>query len=352
MLVAIVNDSHWGCRGDSSVFAKHFENFYSDTFFPYLDKHGIKTVLDLGDTFDKRKEINFKTLTHSRKVYFDEIQKRGIDLHIIAGNHTVYYKNTNDLSILDMLSDLYPNVTVYKEPKDILIDKKPFLMLPWINSSNYDESVRAINNTPASCVLSHLELLGFNLQAGNVATHGMNKALFDKFPLVLSGHYHSKSDDGRIYYLGTQYDITWSDYGEKKYFHVLDTDTLELTAIENTDKIFIKLTYNDSEKGYAKVVEAENFSRLKNKIVKIIVTSKANAVLFDKFLEKITEAQPSDISIIDDTQRLLYAQNNDNILISDTLEIVKQTITDIPLDLDKDRLYNFIAELYHTAQEE
>lgn len=350
--IALINDSHWGARGDSEIFAKHFENFYKNTFFPYIDKHKIKTIIDLGDTFDKRKEINFKTLEHSRKVFFDEVAKRNIDLHVIAGNHTVYYKNTNELSILTMLSDLYPNIKIYKEPTEIEINGSKLMLLPWINSSNYENTIKSLKETSATCILAHLELSGFVYQQGTMSTHGMSKSLFDNFQMVLSGHYHSKSDDGRIYYLGTQYDITWADYGERKYFHVLDHKTLNLDAIENEDKIFVKLEYDDSIKGYKNIVEKEDFSRLKDKIIKIVVTHKSNAILFDKFIDKITESLPNQMSIVDDTSRLLYNQDSEGLLVNDTMTIVKQTIDDIPTDLDKGRLFSLINDLYIEAQDD
>lgn len=347
MIVAIINDTHHGCRSDSDVFAKHIENFFKNVFWPYIDKNKIKCIIDLGDTFDKRKDINFKTLENARNVFYNEVEKRNIDLHIIAGNHTVYYKNTNELSILDTIKDLYPNnISIYKEAKEINIDGRNILLLPWINSSNYESSIDYIKKSSTEICLAHLELTGFTYQQGVYSTHGMSKSLFDNYQIVLSGHYHSKSDDGRIFYLGTQYDITWSDYGEKKYFHTLDTKTLALKSIENEDKIFVKLIYDDSQKNYAKIIEEENFNRLKDKIVKVVIVTKSNAILFDKFIDKITLELPSNLSIVDDTSKILYNQNSDGLLVNDTLTIVKQTIDDITTDLDKNRLFSLVSDLY------
>ena len=59
MKIALVTDLHFGARGDSVPFDNFFKKFYDDTFFPYLVEHGIKTIFDLGDTFDRRKYINF-----------------------------------------------------------------------------------------------------------------------------------------------------------------------------------------------------------------------------------------------------------------------------------------------------
>jgi DNA repair exonuclease SbcCD nuclease subunit len=348
MKMAIINDSHFGARNDSDVFLEYQEDFFKNTFFPYIDKHKIDTILDLGDTFDKRKDINFKTLTSCRRFFFDEVAKRNIKLHIIVGNHTTYYKNTNELTILNTISDLYKNVTVYTEPTEVVFGKTTFLLLPWINSSNYEQFLAAVDSTSAPCCLAHLELGGFAYQAGNIQSHGMSSLLFDNFQMVLSGHYQSKSDNGRVFYLGTQYDLTWADYGEKKYFHVIDSDSLELTPVENKNKMFIRLEYDDSIKGLEKDIEADDFARLNNKIVKLVIKTKSNSILFDRLIEKITLVSPRDISIVDNQQDFMY-HNNENILVNDTMTIVKQTIEEIPTDLDKSVLYSLINELHEEA---
>ena len=88
MKIAIVNDTHFGTRSDSAVFLDHQERFFSEIFFPEIDKQSIKTVIDLGDTFDRRKFINFVTLDRVRKFFFDELAKRNIEYHAIVGNHS------------------------------------------------------------------------------------------------------------------------------------------------------------------------------------------------------------------------------------------------------------------------
>ena len=49
----------------------------------------------------------------------------------------------------------------------------------------------------------------------------------------MSGHFHKKSDDGTFIILATQYEMTWSDYKCPKGFHIFDTQTRELSRIEN-----------------------------------------------------------------------------------------------------------------------
>jgi hypothetical protein len=50
--IAIITDQHAGVRNDNSVFLDFQQKFYDNVFFPVIEKHGIKTVIDCGDCFD------------------------------------------------------------------------------------------------------------------------------------------------------------------------------------------------------------------------------------------------------------------------------------------------------------
>ncbi|NCA22519.1 MAG: hypothetical protein EBS86_15460 [Crocinitomicaceae bacterium] len=98
MKVAIITDQHFGARNDSTLFLDFYEKFYRDTFFPTLIKEKIDTVLILGDTFDRRKYINFFSLKRAKQMFFDPLFQMGIQVHMLAGNHDTYFKNTNDVN--------------------------------------------------------------------------------------------------------------------------------------------------------------------------------------------------------------------------------------------------------------
>ena len=48
MKIALVTDQHFGARNDSQKIAQHMKQFYDNVFFPYIDKHNIDTVINLG----------------------------------------------------------------------------------------------------------------------------------------------------------------------------------------------------------------------------------------------------------------------------------------------------------------
>ena len=69
MKVAIITDQHFGARKNSKLFHDYFLNFYENVFFPSLEKEGISVVVDLGDTFDSRKGIDFAALAWAKDHY-------------------------------------------------------------------------------------------------------------------------------------------------------------------------------------------------------------------------------------------------------------------------------------------
>ena len=224
MKIAIITDQHFGARKNSKLFHDYFLKFYNDIFFPTLEKEGITTIVDMGDTFDSRKGIDFSALSWAKNNYYDKL--KDYTIHTIVGNHTAYYKNTNEVNAVDLLLREYDNVKVYSEVSNILIDNLNVLLVPWINSENEKKSVGMINKSNAPVCMGHLDLNGFHATQGHIQENGMDSNLFEKFKLTLSGHFHIRSNKGSIHYLGNPYDMFWYDVGDTRGFHLFDTDTL------------------------------------------------------------------------------------------------------------------------------
>ena len=246
MKVAIITDQHFGARKSSKFLHDHFEKFYNQIFFPYIEENGIDIVIDMGDTFDNRRSIDLWALEWAKEKYYDRLEKLGVTVHTIVGNHTAYYKNTNDISSVDLLLKEYSNVKVYSEPQEVKIDNLNVLFIPWINAENFESTVKSIEVSTSTCAMGHLELNGFRAHRGHVMEDGMESKLFDKFKRVFSGHYHTRSDDGQIFYLGNPYEMFWNDVNDTRGFHIFDTETLEHTPVNNPFKLFYNIYYEDT----------------------------------------------------------------------------------------------------------
>ena len=247
MKITIITDQHFGARKNSKLFHDYFLKFYEDIFFPTLIKEGITTIVDMGDTFDSRKGVDFVSLEWAKNHYYDRLAEVGITVHTIIGNHTAYYKNTNDLTGVGLFLREYDNVKIYPEAEEVRLDKTKFLFVPWINSENQDKTFELIDETDSPCVMGHLELNGFMATRGHFMEHGMDSNIFDKFERVYSGHYHMRSNKENIFYLGNPYEMYWNDVNDRERgFHLFDTDTLEHTSVNNPYQLFHNLYYEDT----------------------------------------------------------------------------------------------------------
>jgi len=344
MKLAIINDTHHGVRNGSDIFLDYSARFYENTFFPYLLEHGIKKIIHLGDYFEHRKYVNFKVLKHNHKTFISKLEEHDIHMDIILGNHCVYYKNTNELNSLNEILDQYANINVVTEPTVASYDSLDMLLLPWMCAANEERSLKAIRDTTAPILAGHLELDGFEMMRGVKATHGMETKPFDKFDLVMSGHYHTKSSRNNIHYLGTQLQLTFADANEQKYFHVLDTETRELTPVENYDTMFHKLVYD--ENNVPDITET-----LKNTYVKVIILNKKNLYEFDKWFDKLQRIGPFEIKVSESFEEYLGDNVEDEgINTADTPTLLNSYIEATETDLNKEVLKKLMHELYVEAQ--
>ena len=174
--------------------------------------------------------------------------------------------------------------------------------------------------------------------------HGLDSKLFEKFERVFSGHYHTRSNDGRVFYLGNPYEIYWTDVNDTRGFTIFDTETLEHFHINNPYKMFHNIYYEDT---LAKDFEFEEYS---NKIVKVIVRKKTNPKEFEKFLDKLYESNVQDLKIVENFQ-VQEVEDISHFESEDTFSILDRYIQESEIELDKSTLKNLIREVYQEACE-
>lgn len=348
MKVAIINDTHCGIRNSSDIFLDNAEKFYTDVFFPTLLERGIRHIIHLGDYFDHRKFINFRALNRNRHVFLERLRQEQITMDIIAGNHDTYYKNTNDLNSLKELLGHYMNeVHIIHEPTVMEYGSLKMGMVPWICAENHEKTMEFIKTAKCDWIGGHFEFAGFNVMRGVIAPHGLDHKLLSRFERVLSGHFHTKSQQDNVTYLGTQMEFFWSDANDPKFFHILDTETRELEAIRNPYTLFEKIVYNDEETDYNKY----NVTDLDGKYVKVVVVNKKDIFTFDRFIDRIQNRKIHDLKIAENFDE--FVGNNvedESVSIEDTTELLDTYIDAVETDLDKDRLKVSMRNLMTEAQ--
>lgn len=345
MKVAIITDQHFGARNDSIAFLDFFEKFYDNTFFTTIDEHEIDTVLILGDTFDRRKYVNFYALDRAKKMFFDKLEQRGIRVHMLAGNHDTYFKNTNEVNSPDLLLREYGNIDVIDKPETIVIDGTSICMMPWICPENYQESIDHIKSTKAEICMGHFEIAGFAMYRGMESHDGLSKDTFDKFDLVFSGHYHHRSSDKHIHYLGNPYELTWQDFNDPRGFHLFDLGTRELEFIANPYTMFARVEYDDKDK---EPIDLDTLE-LKQCYVKLIVVNKTDYYKFDKFIQKLYNKGCHEIKIVEDFSEFEEGEVGEEINLEDTVSVLSHYIDSVETDVDKEMIKTYMRTLYTEA---
>ena len=236
----------------------------------------------------------------------------------------------------------YDNITPISSPGEYDIDGFKFFGIPWICQDNYDETVSKISETKVKIAFGHLEVHGFQLYPG-CTQNGIDKGHFDKFDLVFSGHYHTRSNDGKIYYLGNPYELYWNDCGDKRGFHILDTETFEMEFIENPYTMFHKVYYEDTP---AATFKAHLY---KDKIVKLFVRKRTDQKKYDRFVQKLLENSPSDLKIVENIAVNDTEVDFDGEKVEDTLTLLDKYIEDSDFELKKDRVKKLLREVYMEA---
>ena len=348
MKVAILNDTHCGVRNSSDIFLNYQERFYSEIFFPYLKEHNIKNILHLGDYYEHRKFVNFKALNQNRKVFLEPLRDNDITMDIIPGNHDVFYKNTNELcSLKELLGYFTSNVNIIMKPTVLDYDGLGVAVVPWINNANYKEYTDFIANCKAPMLGAHLELLGFDMYKGMPNPHGMTADLFKRFESVMSGHFHTKSSKGNVHYLGSQMEFTWSDVDDPKFFHILDTETRELTPVRNPITMFEKIVYNDEQIDYNSI----DVEQYRHKFIKVLVVNKTDLYTFDKFIDRLQNVETYELKIAENFEEFVGSSvDDDKVSLEDTKDLLDTYVDAVETDLDKDNIKMKLRELYTEAQ--
>ena len=343
MKIGILTDSHYGAKKGSKHLHDYFELFYKNVFFPTLEEHEIKTVIHMGDVFDSRKSIDYQSLEWSKRVVFDPLKK--YEVHMLVGNHDCYFKDSNHVNSPELLLQDYSNIKTYSSPTNTKIGGIDITLIPWICSDNYDETLKVIQKSNAKIAMGHLELRGFYVNKHLVMDdHGMDSTIFSKFEKVFSGHYHTRSDNGKIFYLGNPYEMYWTDVNDIRGFHIFDTETLIHTPVNNPYKLFYNIYYDDTP------YQTFDASKYSNKIVKVIVRKKSKPKSFEKFIDNLYKIGVQDLKIVENFE----IKENDDFVVEEeenTISVLNRYIDESEFNFDKNVIKGIFENLYKQACE-
>jgi DNA repair exonuclease SbcCD nuclease subunit len=312
--------------------------------FEHIERENIKTIFQLGDLFDRRKYINFKTLNESRRILFDRLRDLNVEFHTLIGNHDSHYRERVDVNSSSLVLGEYSNITVYQEPTTIEYAGSTIDIIPWICKDNEAQILKFISNSKSDICLGHFEISSFPMYRGAEAHDGLPINMFDKYERVFSGHYHTKSQKENIMYVGTPYEMTWQDYNDPKGYHLFDCKTRDIEFFQNNDIIFVRIDYDDTKE----LFDVDN-TPLQNKFVKVVVTNKTDLYKFDHFMNKLYDKGCYEVKIVEDMSEFQEGEVDENIDLEDTVDVLSNYIDSIDTDADKEKIKSFMKSLYIEA---
>jgi len=289
MKIGLIGDLHLGCRGNSR-YMMEFSHDYILRKIDYFASIGIEDIILAGDITDNRTIIHMLNINFLRKTLKAKIEEHDLNVIVLAGNHDSFYKHELTITSVELLMSDYCKVVTTPWNFNDEID-----IIPWVCDGN-EVHVNDYLSSPSKYCVGHFELQGFQLSKNVYSKDGMDAAKLKSYTKVLSGHYHVKQDAGNIFYLGTPYPVTWTEYGTQKGVYVLDTDLDTLKFIENddSDSLFHVVNFN-TEPDF-------KYEDCIGKVVKCNIIEKATPVKMKKFFEEMGNIDLIKLEYIDHTE--------------------------------------------------
>lgn len=320
----IVGDLHFGVNEGNQKFLDYQKK--SLEWIINLSKDpDIYSVDFLGDIFDNRDHLSHSSIDLFNW-FFDEIESKvGV---IVVGNHDCPYKNTNKNNSVSLLNRKY-----FLADRE-LIEVSDSIYVPWVNKKNQEDFSIALKKTKAKICFGHFDISGFDMIKGVTSKQdSISRDLLRKFDQVISGHYHNFSRKENVTYVGSPYQIDFSDLGVKKFVATLEKSYLEF--IENPYTFFV------SEK-----IESEeilpDIDFLLDKKVKLYINCE-RTIKIEKWLAKLIEVN-NDIKISDDFSFISIDEKNVNIKTENFLDMWKDFLEE-GIE-DKEELNDLFMEEY------
>lgn len=289
--------------GDTHLGVRKFDRETYENQIKYLKKiidiaaKNDKIIWQLGDFFDSRQHSDNLFLQRMNEL-FEYLIKKNVKLYTLLGNHCIYFRESRESSLISLYEKTYSNnFIIYKERDEFIYNDKKILIVPWLVKG---ESIKQKDLKGYDAVFGHFEINGFEVVKGHIDEKSvLNESFFRKADVpCFSGHYHIRNIKEFVKYVGTPYQLNWSDFNQKNGYYILDKD-LNLEFYENDDDIYpkhIKLLYDDSNldkplqiQGFKKDIFCDldefrkNLDKLKNNKLKFFV-NKANDTKFEEYL--------------------------------------------------------------------
>lgn len=364
MSILILGDLHIGIKSFSKTFFEQQMSYFENVVFPYIEKHDIKNVIQLGDLSHNRNLTDNHIDQSFKHRFLGWFEDNMVNFYTLTGNHDIYYKNTIEYNWQIANIRGYEYVHPITSPTIVRMGNYNIGMIPWMCHPNDIDNMPKPENV--DYLMGHLEVEGALMHGNHYSTGGLSYKTFEQYKNVLSGHYHSRSQYKNIKYVGTPYQLDWGEYDSIKGFHVIE-ENYDIKFVENEhNPKHLKIYYYESEDGKI-IIKLGGLGKMfditldqakkyaKDNYVKFIIKRFESHELLTKYFEKITSNAFDRIDTVNETAII------DDFDIDSFHKEVKTDVEFISIidsfidnssferDLDKNKLTKMLNNLYSEA---
>lgn len=232
MRIAMLTDLHFGEKNNS---VEHNESLldFIDWFIEKCKENQVDQILCMGDYFHTRNKLDVLTIDYGREG-IKKLKAAYDDVVFLKGNHDLYYKNSNDVSSMNIFKDEIAIVEDFQCTSDY-DGNVNLLYTSWISSPEmWDRLVTRVNEGDINYIFGHFEFSGFRMNNHYVMEHGNNHKQLKNATKVFTGHYHKRQEMDNVVYVGTPFPFNYSDVNDdERGMCILDTDTDEYWFINS-----------------------------------------------------------------------------------------------------------------------
>lgn len=270
--VVYISDIHFGVNSSSEEWQENLKDYFYNWFIPFLKKELVKrpdlVVCCLGDVYHDRKSIDIDVNNLSIDI-FEEIAAL-LPVYIINGNHDLSKKTNKGNSSLRSLVNIN-NCHIIKEPMLLKFVEGTktvanIAAIPYLGDCNDENKCLVEFSGNAEYALMHTDISKMKFDNGMTIVGAVDAEKFAG--KIISGHIHKRQESSNVIYVGSPYQLSRGDIGNKKGIYVHDLKTGEFHFTENNySPVFQKIDITK----YMNFNEKERYEVLKNNYNDIII---------------------------------------------------------------------------------
>lgn len=210
---AMFTDIHLGRKNNSEQHNTDCLNYIKWFCAEIKKDKDIDHIIFLGDFFQTRSAIDISTIQYAQ-MCCELVNKLGLPVYIIIGNHDMYQKHSREVHSPVMFSQ-FSNFIIIDTPQIRPEIGDDVFFAPYLLREEYKTTPELKNS---KVVFGHLAFNNFYVTGYYKVSseNGPEPLEFSAPKVIFSGHFHQRQIGGNIVYIGNTFPFDFSDVDDRE----------------------------------------------------------------------------------------------------------------------------------------